>query len=797
MSVKNLFLVVALVALAACGGAEGRKSAYLKKGQEFFEAGSYEKARVEFKNVLQIDPKDIQGRFMLAQTLEKLGDIRGAAGFYLAVIEADPSHRESLSRMAQLYLMGRNKEEAGKMADKLLALNAKDPDGLVVRAGIKAMAKDIDGALADAQTALDAAPDNANAAAMVASLKVQKGQPDEAITVLMKAQEKSPKNTAIRTLLARLYNQLGRHEDADKAMRSVIEQEPDVLAHRMMLAQLLIQNKQLDQAETVLKDAVANTRLTEKEANLAKLGLVEFQAKARSADTAIATLKEMIEADAKSFELKLALGKLLEAANKPEEARQVYQDIIDGEKEPGSPNALSAKTRLAVVLARSGDRAAAKATVEEVLKANATDLDALVLRGTLASEAGDPGGAVGDFRAALKNNPDNVEVTKLLARAHVANKEPQLALDVLLKAVATAGNDLGLRAELANIYAQQSQLPLAIEQLNAMLKIDPSNRVALEGKFKIKVFEQKWEEALSIADEIKTAQPKDPTGFYLAGLVYQGMKKLPESIEQFESALAVSPDAVQPLSQLVKSHLANGQPERAEKRLREAIEQNDRNFVAHNLLGELAMGNKRFADAAKSFTKALEINAKWAIPYRNLATAQLAQKLEKEAIATMREGIQKTGGSSLLLTALASYFESVGKLDDAIAEYDTLLKEKPKSLLAANNLAMLLAEYRTDPDSLKRARELAGQLAESNEPAFLDTAGWVEYKNKNYQRASELLEKAVAGAKTDVGLMRYHLGMAYLQLGNKVLAKDNLKAALDAEGEFRGKDVAKAELAKL
>jgi Tfp pilus assembly protein PilF len=213
-------------------------------------------------------------------------------------------------------------------------------------------------------------------------------------------------------------------------------------------------------------------------------------------------------------------------------------------------------------------------------------------------------------------------------------------------------------------------------------------------------------------------------------------------------------------------------------------------------LGELALSAKRYPDAQRAFEKALSLNEKWAIPYRNLASTHLGQKKESEALAVMREGIQKTGGSSLLLTALATYLESVGKLDDAIAEYEGALKSQPKSPLATNNLAMLLAEYKSDPESLKRAQELAVALANSNEPAFLDTAGWVAYKNKNYQKAAELLEKAVVSA-SDAALIRFHLGMAYLALGNQVLAKDNLKQALDSEAEFRGKDIAKAEFAKL
>ncbi len=796
MLLNKLCLVVVIVALAACGGKEGRQSAYMQKGKDFFESGSYDKARVEFKNVLQIEPKDVPARYMLAQTLEKLGDIRGAAGLYLAVIEADPKHRDATVKMAQLYLMSRGVEQARKLSDKLLEIDPKDPDGLVVRAGIKSMNKDLDGALVDAALALEVAPANTNAAALMASLKLQTGKPDEAIAILRAAQARDPKSSTMQSLLARVYNQLGRHDEAEKEMREVIANDPKVLANRLMLAQLLIQAKKMDAAESVLKEAVTASKDNDKDYNTARLGLIEFQAKSKGADTAIATLQGLLKDDSSNFDLRIALGKLFEAAKKLDEARKVYEEIIAGEKEPDSPHALSAKTREAVVVARSGDRVEAKKLVDAVLVANANDVEALVLRGTLLAEQGDPGAAVTDFRTALKNNPDNVEVTRMLARAHQANKEPELAVDVLRKAANDNPEALAFRADLANAYAQQNKLEDAVGQLDEVLKADPINRAAMEAKFKIRVYQKDWPKALQVADEIKTALPKEPTGFYFAGLVYQGQKKFAESLEQFESALAVSPDAVQPLSQLVKSHVAMGKPELAEKRLKEVLEQNSKNFVAYNLLGELAMSRKQFDDAQIAFSKAIALNEKWAIPYRNLASTQLGQKKESNAIATMREGIQKTGGSSLLLTALATYFESVGKLDDAITEYEALLKAQPKSMLAVNNLAMLLAEYRTDEASLKRARELTAKLADATEPAFLDTAGWVEYKNQNYQRAVELLEKA-GGSTADAALIHYHLGMAYLKVGNKVLAKDNLKQSLEGDAEFRGKDIAKAELAKL
>ena len=133
-----------------------------------------------------------------------------------------------------------------------------------------------------------------------------------------------------------------------------------------------------------------------------------------------------------------------------------------------------------------------------------------------------------------------------------------------------------------NIQSQQQELVKAVAQLDEVIKIQPKNAKAYEGLFKMRVHQKDWVKALEVTERTKGAFPEQPTGFYFAGFVHQAEQRLPESIEQFESALAVSPDAVQPLSQLVKSHLALKQEDVAEQRLEEVIERNDKNFVTQS-----------------------------------------------------------------------------------------------------------------------------------------------------------------------------------------------------------------------
>jgi Tfp pilus assembly protein PilF len=66
-----MFLMVAI--LAACGGPEEKKLKFYNKGKELYEKGDYVKAKLEFKNAVQIDPKYVDAYYMLGIIALKSG----------------------------------------------------------------------------------------------------------------------------------------------------------------------------------------------------------------------------------------------------------------------------------------------------------------------------------------------------------------------------------------------------------------------------------------------------------------------------------------------------------------------------------------------------------------------------------------------------------------------------------------------------------------------------------------------------------------------------------------------------
>ena len=94
-----------------------------------------------------------------------------------------------------------------------------------------------------------------------------------------------------------------------------------------------------------------------------------------------------------------------------------------------------------------------------------------------------------------------------------------------------------------------------------------------------------------------------------------------------------------------------------------------------------------------------------------------------------------------VLGALGYVYHKLGDNKTAIEILNKALEIAPEDPHLMNSLAFILADSNTD---LKKAEELAKKTLEfnPNQPAYLDTMGWVYYKKGNTQLARKYLKAA-------------------------------------------------------
>jgi tetratricopeptide (TPR) repeat protein len=121
---------------------------------------------------------------------------------------------------------------------------------------------------------------------------------------------------------------------------------------------------------------------------------------------------------------------------------------------------------------------------------------------------------------------------------------------------------------------------------------------------------------------------------------------------------------------------------------------------------------------------------------------RMARRYE-EAMTVFNTALGIIPGNSDLLYARALVAERLGRIDQLEADLKFILKTEPDNAHALNALGFTLADqtdrFEEAYDYLKRAIEIM-----PDDPAIIDSLGWVQYRMGNYDEAESLLRTALS-----------------------------------------------------
>lgn len=777
MKFKLTLLLIMMVALSACDSAQDRKTKYMSEAVKKFEAGDFDKARVSIKNVLQIDPKDNEARFLLGKIKEKQQEWREAAGNYQSVIENDSNHIEAHVRLAKLYLLGQNIDKAKELFKTAKLLDANDMGVHSLEASILAKEGDYEKARLVAKQAYAQDATNLDNIILYSNIVYLNNDIDKASEIAAAGLQSNKESIALRTLLAKYAMEKGDSVRAIDLFREMISVKPEELEIRTKLALLQTQLRRLDEAEQTL-----NQSITDLPENVdAKLALIDFLMAQKSEDEALQKLAEFISFNKEVAKFYFAKSKIELKQGKLEEAKSTLENV---EKQfETKPPSLQAKNQLALVALREGDKSLAKQYVEEVLKENGKDTLALSIRGNLSYEEKNFIDAISDFRSVLREEPNNGAILKALAKAQLTNNEKALAIDNLKKAALLLPGDSETKLMLAETFQEEGRLEEAEKMFNAMVEEEPSQLALLNRLIRLQLAQQKFDDAITNADSLIEIEPESPLGYYYKGVSYQGKRSYEKSNEFLRKALEMESKSVEPLTALVRNHLSIKAYDKAIAVIDGVLAENSKHSVAYNLKGEVLLSLEKYDEAKNAFNKAIDVAPKWWIPYRGLAAIYLKDNKMDDAANIFIEGIEKVEHKNRLRVELSALYEKQSNFDDAIDQYRNILSDAEVKEPAKNNLAMMLVSHKKDPKSLKEAENLVSGFESSNNPTYLDTLGWVKYHNKKYDEAINYLAKSIQGEQNNPEF-HYHLGRAYFDNKQYVDAKNHLEKSLEAQADL-------------
>src|SRR5262245_61181463 len=102
--------------IGGCGGKQERLAFHMEKGRTYLEQANYDKARIEVRNVLQIDPKNADGYFLLGLIDEEQQDWGHAFANYSKAVELNPDQLQAKIKLGRLDLLAGRLAEAEAIA---------------------------------------------------------------------------------------------------------------------------------------------------------------------------------------------------------------------------------------------------------------------------------------------------------------------------------------------------------------------------------------------------------------------------------------------------------------------------------------------------------------------------------------------------------------------------------------------------------------------------------------------------------------------------------------------------------
>lgn len=781
------------VFLSGCGTPEERAAEHLDAAQEFFDQKEDVSAKLEAANAIQIEPKNVGARYLLALIAERDGNFNEMFQHLLVVIEEEPDMVEARVRLGKLYFGSQAYELATEQLDAAIALAEDDPDVQVLKARILLWQGEKEQSLAALDKAIAADPDHLEAIGNKA-VAIHEDQTDEALKLLDDAIGRMPADDEIERLGQLKLDILSRHErteDLESALLAMIEMGPDDDSkYQGRLIRVYKEQGRMDDAEEMLRDLAASASGDIE----AQLNVVQFLAEVRTPEAVAEALQVFIAEDPENQQLKLALGDHYLRNNQADEATVVYEEAAA--LDPRSENGLLARVKVVAARMRGGETDSATELLASLLADDPAYPRGLLIRAGLRYSEQRFDDTIADLRVLLRKEPSNQEALALMARTYVASGDVVLAKDAYRRLMALNPTLTAPTREFIGLLLQEGDADQAQPIIERILQNDPGNTAAGVLKAELLVLQNDLDGAEAIARGIATGgSDRRGIGSFQLGQVLEQQKRYPEAAEAYSQALEANPDALPILQGLARSMNAQGKQDETIDFLRQRAAGDDNPAIRLMLGGALTDSGKN-AEALQVLQSVVDDHPQLSPGY--VAVAALYPEDEAKRIEVYRRGLAAIPANLQLSNFLDAEYFRLGQTDARIDLYEDLYAANPGNESIANNLAGLLADYRyEDSASLARAVQMVDALSDTNDPLLMDTVGWVYYRDRNYDQAVQYLERAVA-AVSGIPVLHYHLGMAYLGAGDKVGAKQELqKATGSANQDYPGIDEAREALATL
>jgi len=873
--IPRLVLMVAMAAVLAAVNtgctAKMKKAYHESRADKFYAAGEFDRAEIEYLNVLRNDNVNAkaferlgniyfdQGRFQTAApylihasmlatndldirlklglvyaAAGRMSDARDEANFILdrkpqtagaalLLVQSVRTNTEvapvraRLEKLAQAgdcaayevalgTLAFRDNDAKTAEADfkRALALDPKSADAYESMGALQATQNDVKEAEADFKTAADLSPARSTKRMVYARFKMQSGDPATARQILEEVLKAAPDYIPALMGLAEIDLGDKKFEDSRADLTKVLTRDPDNFDGLMLDSRLRYAQGDLSGATATLeqmarlypqaprvqyqlatvylaggdetKATVSLNQTLELDPGFAdaEMLLAQIEIKERNPDPAIVSLGNLVQKYPQLVRAQLLLADAYRQRGRGDEALAIYAAL-----EKTSPNLPEVPLLAGSTLLEAGDRAQARQKFERVLALAPTNMPALEQLVNLDLDDKNYEAARRRVQAQVDQAPTKVVLHLLVAKVQLAAGNRAEAEQTLLQAAGLDPKNEQPYLLLAQLYFDGKQKDKAMEALQSAISRNPQNLSAMMLLATESEGTKDYKGAAAIYEKMLVLDPKcSPALNNLAYLYSEYLDQLDRGYELAQRARALLPFDPATADTLGWICLKRGMYPTALALLQESAAKLSSVPEAEFHFG---MANYMASDEAAART-ALQAALAGGTQFNGREECELCLGLldinPQTADAGAREKLEHRVADKpedpVAQGRLGAIYARDGKVDQAIACYEAVLKTDDKNLPAMNRLVPL---YETKDAAKAYDMARAAYKLDPNSAETAHAYGRLAYQNGDYKVASTMLETAAQNQPNDAGIQFDYARAAY-SMGKVAPAQAALQAAL-------------------
>ncbi len=580
----------------------------------------------------------------------------------------------------------------------------------------------------------------------------------KSIEAYKKAYALDPKSQVIGERLAEMYWKAQRIHDAVSEAQEILKRDPDNVQSRRLLGRIYLRS---------LGDVSAGNGQSE------------------TVSRAIEQYREIHRLDPSDTESALWLARLYRLKNEHEKAEQVLRSILknDPENDP-------AVEQLTQLLMDEGKSTEAVALLEGIT-AHSPSPVLLDLLGDAYTQAHDLAKAEAAYRRAVELDPPELSHQRGLGQTLLAEEKYPEALKVYQKLSDLMPDDADVYLRIAQIYRELHQLDKAEQSLVKARQYSPGSLEVMYNEAMLYQAQGRYEDAIRVLSnavtDIKGQSPAVPSRRRSLAILYQQLGQLYRDTQNYQAAIYTFEEL---------GHLGEEEDRRARmmimdtyraaKDLPKALQTGKEALAKYPadpairtshalLLGE----NGQTDEAVKMLRAQLHGDAADREAYLNIAQVYERGRRYKEAEEAARAAEVLPGQArenEMVWFLLGAIYERQKFFDKAEEQFKKVLAVNPKNAPVLNYYGYMLGDLGIRLDEA----EALVQQALKEDPfngAYLDSLGWIYFKENKLGVSESTLRKAVERERHDATI-HSHLGDLYAKTGRSDLAASEWEKSL-------------------